>query len=65
MGARLALLTVGTHSAKAPASYDLQVPAEHRLFAQVMGGRLLVGAHELHPGQTGWSDSVTGRRWQR
>jgi len=38
------------------ASYDLQVPGEHRLFAHVMSGRLLVGGRELHAGQTGWSD---------
>jgi redox-sensitive bicupin YhaK (pirin superfamily) len=42
------------------ASYDLQVPAEHRLFAHVMSGRLLVGGRELRAGQTGWSDPVTG-----
>ncbi len=42
------------------ASYDLQVPSEHRLFAHVMNGRLLVGGRELRAGQTGWSDPVTG-----
>ncbi|MFF4503693.1 pirin family protein [Streptomyces sp. NPDC001401] len=42
-------------------SYDLQVPPEHRLFAHVMTGRLLVGGSELHAGQTGWSDPVPGR----
>ncbi|MEU9170603.1 pirin family protein [Streptomyces sp. NPDC048420] len=41
-------------------SYDLEVPAEHRLFAHVMDGRLLVGGRELRAGQTGWSDPVTG-----
>ncbi|MFK0286600.1 pirin family protein [Streptomyces sp. NPDC090499] len=39
--------------------YDLQVPAEHRLFAYVMDGRLLIGGRELRAGQTGWSDPVT------
>ncbi|MDO0933730.1 pirin family protein [Streptomyces sp. DG2A-72] len=43
------------------AVYDLQVPAEHRLFAHVMTGRLLIGGRELHAGQTGWSDPATGR----
>jgi redox-sensitive bicupin YhaK (pirin superfamily) len=42
------------------ASYDLQVPAEQRLFAYVMHGRLLIGGRELRAGQTGWSDPVTG-----
>ncbi|MGI5460430.1 pirin family protein [Streptomyces sp. CA-249302] len=41
-------------------SYDLQVPAEHRLFAYVMNGRLLVGGRELRAGRTGWSDPVAG-----
>ncbi|KUN30285.1 pirin family protein [Streptomyces antibioticus] len=41
-------------------SYDLEVPTEHRLFAHVMDGRLLIGGRELHAGQTGWSDPVTG-----
>ncbi|MGW1781892.1 pirin family protein [Streptomyces sp. NPDC002143] len=41
-------------------SYDLQVPADHRLFAYVMNGRLLVGGRELRAGRTGWSDPVTG-----
>ncbi|MEU9343845.1 pirin family protein [Streptomyces sp. NPDC048278] len=43
------------------ASYDLEVPAEHRLFAHVMDGRLLVGGRELRAGRTGWSDPVAGR----
>ncbi|MEU6371671.1 pirin family protein [Streptomyces sp. NPDC046909] len=42
------------------ASYELEVPAEHRLFAYVMTGRLLIGGQELRAGQTGWSDPVTG-----
>jgi hypothetical protein len=42
------------------AAYDLRVPAEHRLFAHVMNGRLLVGGQDLRSGQTGWSDPVTG-----
>jgi quercetin 2,3-dioxygenase len=41
-------------------SYDLQLPADHRLFAHVMDGRLLIGGRELHAGQTGWSDPVPG-----
>lgn len=40
-------------------SHDLEVPAEHRLFAHVMDGRLLIGGRELRAGQTGWSDPVT------
>ncbi len=40
-------------------SYELTVPAEHRLFAHVMDGRLLVGGRELHAGQIAWSDPVT------
>ncbi|MET9084928.1 pirin family protein [Streptomyces sp. NPDC004237] len=48
----VATLDPGSH-------YDLQVPAEHRLFAYVMDGRLLVGGRELRAGQTGWSDPVT------
>lgn len=43
------------------ASYDLQVPGGHRLFAHVMNGRLLVGGRELRAGRTGWSDPVTGQ----
>jgi len=42
------------------ASYDLQVPAEHRLFAHVMDGRVLVGGRELVAGHTGWSDPLSG-----
>ncbi|AXG82202.1 pirin family protein [Streptomyces paludis] len=42
------------------ASYDLHVPPEHRLFAHVMDGRLLVAGRELRAGQTGWSDPATG-----
>lgn len=42
------------------ASYALAVPAEHRLFAHVVSGRLLVGGRELSAGQTGWSDPVAG-----
>jgi redox-sensitive bicupin YhaK (pirin superfamily) len=38
------------------ASYDLAVPAEHRLFALVMDNRALVGGRELNAGQVGWSD---------
>jgi quercetin 2,3-dioxygenase len=38
------------------ASYELPVPAEHRLFAHVISGRALVGGSELGVGQTGWSD---------
>ena len=41
------------------ASYDLAVPADHRLFAYLMDGRLLVGGRELRAGQTGWSDPVS------
>ena len=40
------------------ASYELAVPADHRLFAYVMDGRVLVGGRELNTGQTGWSDPV-------
>jgi redox-sensitive bicupin YhaK (pirin superfamily) len=43
------------------ASYALAVPAEHRLFAHVVSGRLLVGGRELAAGQTGWSDPVAGQ----
>jgi redox-sensitive bicupin YhaK (pirin superfamily) len=43
-----------------PASYALAVPAEHRLFAHVISGRLLVGGREMNAGQTGWSDPVRG-----
>ncbi|WP_075824564.1 pirin family protein [Streptomyces acidiscabies] len=39
-------------------SYTLQVPPEHRLFAYVMNGRLLIAGRELHAGRTGWSDPV-------
>ncbi|MFE2062298.1 hypothetical protein ACFXDH_07795 [Streptomyces sp. NPDC059467] len=37
------------------ASYDLRAPAEHRLFAHLSEGRLLMGGRELRAGQTGWS----------
>ena len=43
------------------ASYDLTVPAGHRLFAHVMAGRLDVGGTVLRTGQVGWSDPVTAR----
>jgi len=43
-----------------PASYDLAVPADHRLFAHVISGKALVGGREMSPGQTGWSDPVRG-----
>jgi quercetin 2,3-dioxygenase len=42
------------------ASYDLTVPGEHRLFAHVVSGRVLVGGRELEAGQTGWSEPVPG-----
>lgn len=42
------------------ASYDLAVPAEHRLFAHVISGRALIGGRDVAAGQTGWSDPVAG-----
>ncbi|MEV3936649.1 pirin family protein [Glycomyces sp. NPDC049804] len=42
------------------ASYDLAVPAGHRLFAHVVSGRVLVGGRELEAGQTGWSEPLPG-----
>lgn len=42
------------------AAYDLSVPAEHRLFAHVLDGPVLVGGRLLNKGQTGWSDPVGG-----
>ena len=42
------------------ASYDLTVPAEHRLFAHVIDGPALIGGRELAAGQIGWSDPVPG-----
>ncbi|MBP2327194.1 redox-sensitive bicupin YhaK (pirin superfamily) [Kibdelosporangium banguiense] len=40
------------------ASYDLAVPAEHRLFAHVLRGTVTVGDRLLSEGQVGWSDPV-------
>ncbi|GAB3661133.1 pirin family protein [Glycomyces tarimensis] len=40
------------------ASYELAVPADHRLFAHVVSGRAFVGGSEVAAGQTGWSDPV-------
>lgn len=41
-------------------SYELAVPAGHRLFAHVIAGTVLVGGRELRTGQVGWSDPVAG-----
>ena len=38
------------------ASYDLAVPADHRLFAYVLSGSALIGGRRLEAGQIGWSD---------
>ena len=40
------------------ASYDLTVPAGHRLFAHVMSGRLDIGGTVLRTGQVGLSDAM-------
>ncbi|GAB4004078.1 hypothetical protein GCM10029992_47980 [Glycomyces albus] len=40
------------------ASYELTVPAEHRLFAHIVAGPVLVGGRELRTGQIGWSDPI-------
>lgn len=40
------------------ASYDLAVPADHRLFAFVLSGGASVGGTALRAGQIGWSDPV-------
>ncbi|HTJ67522.1 MAG TPA: pirin family protein [Actinospica sp.] len=44
------------------ASYDLSVPAEHRLFAHTLSGAAVIGGRRLEAGQIGWSDpsSVEG-----
>lgn len=41
------------------ASYELPVPANHRLFAHVMTGRTMAGGQVLQAGQTGWSDPIS------
>jgi len=41
-------------------SYNLTVPADHRLFAHAMSGDLLVGGRPLTQGQVGWSDPHRG-----
>ena len=41
------------------ASYDLSVPAEHRLFAHVLSGSAIVGGRQLKATQVGWSDPST------
>ncbi|HWG26596.1 pirin family protein [Actinospica sp.] len=43
------------------ASYDLSVPAEHRLFAHVLTGSALIGGRRLEAGQIGWSDPSTAQ----
>lgn len=40
------------------ASYDLAVPAEHRLFAHVLSGTALIGGRRVEAGQIGWSDPI-------
>lgn len=40
------------------ASYELAVPADHRLFAHVIDGPVLTGGRELANDQIGWSDPV-------
>ncbi|HET9173122.1 MAG TPA: pirin family protein [Actinospica sp.] len=40
------------------ASYDLAVPAEHRLFAYVLSGAAILGDKRVVAGQIGWSDPV-------
>jgi redox-sensitive bicupin YhaK (pirin superfamily) len=41
------------------ASYDLAVPAEHRLFAHVLSGTALIGGRRVEAGQIGWSDPLS------
>ena len=43
-------------------TYDLAVPADHRLFAYVLDGAGQVGGTTLHAGQVGWSDPVPAER---
>lgn len=38
------------------ASYDLTVPAEHRLFAHVLSGTAVIGGRRIEAAQIGWSD---------